>query len=58
MAGCLALNQYVQGGPGTAREALAVFDRYPTWMWGNLDMEHFLTWLRRYNDACLQASRR
>lgn len=47
----LRLNRYVQGGSGTAREALAVFDRYPTWMWGNLDMQHFLTWLRRYNDS-------
>jgi erythromycin esterase-like protein len=47
----LRLNQYVHGGPGTARDALAIFDRYPTWMWGNLDMEHFLTWLRRYNDG-------
>ena len=47
----LQLNQYVQGGSGSARDALAVFDRYPTWMWGNLDMQHFLTWLRGYNDA-------
>lgn len=47
----LRLNQYVQGGSGTAREALSVFDRYATWMWGNLDMQHFLDWLRRYNDS-------
>ncbi len=45
------LNQYVQGGEGTARDALRVFDRYPTWMWGNLDTLHFLEWLRRYNDG-------
>ncbi len=47
----LRLNQFVQGGDGTAIEALKIFDRYPTWMWGNLDMQHFLEWLRRYNDA-------
>ncbi len=47
----LRLNQYVQGGAGTAHDALTVFDQYPTWMWGNHDMRHFLTWLRRYNDA-------
>jgi len=47
----LRLNQYVQGGSGTAREALTVFDRYPTWMWGNRDMQDFLAWLRRYNDS-------
>jgi len=47
----LRLNQYVQGGSGTADDALTVFDRYPTWMWGNHDMHHFLAWLRRYNDA-------
>lgn len=47
----LRLNEYVQGGEGTAAEALAVFNRYPTWMWGNLDVQHFLEWLRRYNDS-------
>jgi erythromycin esterase-like protein len=31
------VNQFVRGGPGTARDALKVFDVYPTWMWGNLD---------------------
>src|SRR5438874_12119925 len=47
----LRLNQYVQGGLGAVHDALNVFDRYPTWMWGNLDMQHFLEWLRRYNDS-------
>lgn len=47
----LRLNAYVQGGEGTAAEALAIFNHYPTWMWGNLDIQHFLEWLRRYNDA-------
>lgn len=45
------VNQYVQGGPGKARQALEVFSSYPTWMWGNLDFLHFVDWLRRYNDA-------
>lgn len=34
----------------SAHEALAVFKRFPTWMWRNLDVVNFITWLRNYND--------
>ncbi len=45
-------NEYVKGmGDSTsAVEALAGFDRFPTWMWRNTDMVDFLNWLREYND--------
>jgi erythromycin esterase-like protein len=52
------LNQYVQGGEGSARDAMAVFSRYPTWMWGNLDVLHFIEWFRRYNDTLPAGSRK
>jgi erythromycin esterase-like protein len=34
-----------------AREALADFRRFPTWMWRNTDMVEFVEWLRGYNPA-------
>jgi erythromycin esterase-like protein len=45
------VRQYVQGGPGTARDASSVFNVFPTWMWGNLDPLHFVEGLRRYNSS-------
>ncbi|WP_339863823.1 erythromycin esterase family protein [Paremcibacter congregatus] len=51
-----AINRYVSGlYPGTtARAALDHFERFPTWMWANHDVQHFITWLRAYNElyAC------
>jgi erythromycin esterase-like protein len=34
-----------------ALEALAGFERFPTWMWRNADVLDFVGWLRAYNDA-------
>ncbi len=48
---CYHVNQWVRGGSGSAREVLSVFKVYPTWMWGNVDVLHFIEWLRRHNDA-------
>jgi erythromycin esterase-like protein len=31
-------------------EALANFERFPTWMWRNADVLDFVDWLRDYND--------
>jgi erythromycin esterase-like protein len=47
------VNRYVQGvGDGkNAADALAGFKRFPTWMWRNVDVLHFLRWLRAHNDA-------
>jgi erythromycin esterase-like protein len=55
---CYRVNQYVTGGPGTAHDALGVFAVYPTWMWGNLDVLHFIQWLRRYNDGVDEGMRK
>jgi len=46
-------NCWVRGasGDGSAGEALSDFERFPTWMWRNRDVEHFLDWLRDHNDS-------
>ncbi|MGZ6389410.1 MAG: erythromycin esterase family protein [Ktedonobacterales bacterium] len=46
------VNRYVRGvGDGeTAVEALAGFERFPTWMWRNADVLDFVGWLREHND--------
>lgn len=49
---CYALNRYVKGEVGLARdayEALNHFSRWPTWMWANEEVADFAEWLRAYN---------
>ncbi len=41
------VNRYVQGGPGTAREAMRVLFR----LWNTEEMEALIEWLRSYNLA-------
>lgn len=51
------LNRYVldlPGGPGSPRDedavaALAGFQRFPAWMWRNMDVVAFAEWLREHN---------
>jgi len=47
------VNRYVRGdGEDTsARDALAGFQRFPTWMWRNEDVASFVEWQRAFNDA-------
>jgi erythromycin esterase-like protein len=47
------VTRYVRGVDGgqSAVDALAGFKRFPTWMWRNVDVLHFLKWLRAHNDA-------
>ncbi|MDQ5851250.1 MAG: erythromycin esterase family protein [Chloroflexota bacterium] len=47
------VNRYVRGvGKDAASvDALAGFDRFPTWMWRNADVLDFVGWLRAHNDA-------
>src|SRR5207253_3479097 len=54
------VNRYVQGrsNAADADQALAGFKRFPTWMWRNHDVLDFVTWLRKYNDALPQGSRK
>jgi erythromycin esterase-like protein len=47
------VNRYVRGEGDDAEsvEALANFQRFPTWMWRNADVLDFVGWLRACNDA-------
>lgn len=38
-----------RGGDSNSREALADFQRFPAWMWRNMDVLAFLHWLRGHN---------
>lgn len=46
-----AVNRYVSGlgNAGTAAESLSGFERFPTWMWQNTEVQDFVEWLRTYN---------
>lgn len=49
---CWRLNRWVRGQDqehGSAREVLAGFERWPTWMWANEEVADFLDWLRQWN---------
>ncbi len=51
---CYRVNRFVKGAPNSghsAREVLHAFDRWPTWMWANREVEEFVTWLRQHNDG-------
>ncbi|MCU1241388.1 MAG: erythromycin esterase-like enzyme [Candidatus Acidoferrum typicum] len=54
------VNRYVQGrnDDADAVEALSAFQRFPTWMWRNTDVVEFVAWLREYNDALPEGSRK
>lgn len=45
------VNRYVRGGgaDANAREALAGFRRFPTWMWRNDEVARFVEWQRAFN---------
>ena len=49
---CWRINQWVRGqgdDQRTARELLGDFERWPTWMWANVEVSEFITWLREWN---------
>lgn len=50
---CYELNKYVknleENEASSAREALESFNRWPSWMWANQEIEEFAEWLRSYN---------
>ncbi|MDQ2950440.1 MAG: erythromycin esterase family protein [Acidobacteriota bacterium] len=54
------VNRYVRGTGEDAEsvEALAGFERFPTWMWRNADVLDFVGWLREYNDELAPNSRK
>ncbi|MEP0903702.1 erythromycin esterase family protein [Leptolyngbya subtilissima AS-A7] len=46
-------NRFIRGigEDSTPEEALRGFQKFPTWMWRNTDVVHFVGWLRQYNEA-------
>jgi erythromycin esterase len=52
---CYAVNAAVKRpGPlpgGSAAGLLAVFNRWPTWMWGNWEIAALVEWLHKYNQS-------
>ena len=49
---CFRVNRWVKGQAEqdrSARDVLAEFDRWPTWMWANEEVADFVSWLRTYN---------
>lgn len=49
---CYRVNRYVKHHPGageSAREILAGFDRWPTWLWANDEVAALVEWLREHN---------
>src|SRR4051794_16340394 len=44
------LDRYVRPRPSRAGE-LRAFERFPTWMWRNRDVDGFIRWLRRHNEG-------
>jgi erythromycin esterase-like protein len=52
------VNRYVRdiSDDATSNEALAGFDRFPTWMWRNTVVVNFVDWLREYNNSLPQTA--
>jgi erythromycin esterase-like protein len=48
---CYKINQYIKGEAQEkkALEVLKTFDRWPTWMWANWEIETLIEWLYQYN---------
>ncbi len=47
------VNRFVRGlgDDANAEEALRGFERFPAWMWRNVVVRDFATWLRRHNES-------
>ncbi|MDQ4080213.1 MAG: erythromycin esterase family protein, partial [Gemmatimonadota bacterium] len=51
---CYRVNRYVKGYPESGRsadEVLHAFERWPTWMWANLEVVALCRWLREHNET-------
>jgi erythromycin esterase len=55
---CARINRWVLGdADGTAADVLHRFERWPTWMWANREVEAFLTWLHEHNSQRSRSER-
>lgn len=54
------VNRYVMGTSSDtdATQSLGDFRRFPAWMWRNLDVVDFVTWLREHNDETADRSQK
>ena len=50
-----AVDRYVRHRPAKSEEP--PFQRFPTWMWRNTDVEQFLAWLRSHNESVSEKQR-
>lgn len=51
---CYRLNRWIKGFDNQdkqSHELLHEFDRWPTWMWANWEVDALLNWLKKYNSA-------
>lgn len=51
---CYRLNRWIKGYDDqekASRELLHHFNRWPTWMWANWEVDALLNWLKKYNDS-------
>ncbi|CAN5352917.1 N/A [soil metagenome] len=49
---CYKINRFVKGYENagqSAEEVLKSFNRWPTWMWANLEIVELMEWLKEYN---------
>lgn len=48
---CFAVNEFIKDPESTRtpREVLNIFNRWPTWMWGNWEVSRFIRWLHERN---------
>lgn len=49
---CYKLNRYIKGYENQDKrpvDLLHTFDRWPTWMWANWEIEALIAWLKEYN---------
>jgi len=51
-----AIDRYVRHRPAAA-SAIAPFQRFPSWMWRNVEVEEFVDWLRTHNEGVSEAAR-
>jgi erythromycin esterase len=57
---CFRIDRYVKhetDDRGVAHAVLEAFDRWPTWMWANREVETFAEWLREHNESLSEAQR-
>jgi erythromycin esterase-like protein len=52
-----AIDRYVRLRPSGAA-AESPFQRFPTWMWRNVEVDNFVAWLRKHNESVKTAAER